>query len=110
LLINCKYLVELIFDTTCKRQSVYWTDYDYLFKILIRLSPTNLSTFEFVMDYVKLSMVGSFELFLENWKHRHHMILQLLFNAYCDYELEFHYLFEKYKATGMIKKFEIAIK
>uniref|UniRef100_U9UJY7 F-box associated domain-containing protein n=1 Tax=Rhizophagus irregularis (strain DAOM 181602 / DAOM 197198 / MUCL 43194) TaxID=747089 RepID=U9UJY7_RHIID len=86
LLIRCQYLDEL-----------YLFDYDgidlnNLFRILTRSSPTNLFKFKFSFSQIDLD---SLELFFENWKGRHPMILQFVRQTE-DIEV----LIEKYKSEG----------
>ncbi|CAB5305448.1 unnamed protein product [Rhizophagus irregularis] len=91
LLIRCQYLDEL-----------YLFDYDgidlnNLFRILTRSSPTNLFKFKFSFSQIDLD---SLELFFENWKGRHPMILQFVRQTE-DIEV----LIEKYKSEGVIKNY-----
>ncbi|RIA95075.1 hypothetical protein C1645_817195 [Glomus cerebriforme] len=92
LLINCQYLIGLFFIINNN------FDLDKLFKILTESSPTSLFKFKFYIDIIP--KLDSVKLFFDNWKGRHPMLLQ--FSKVVNFE----YLMEKYKAEGIIKKYD----
>jgi hypothetical protein len=94
LLTNCQYLKGLfIMNSTAE---VF--DWDKLFEILTRSSPTCLFKFKFY-SYSTINL-ESLKLLFDNWKDRHPMSLQL--SKMVD-EKE---LIEKYKAERIIKKYK----
>ncbi|GES74598.1 hypothetical protein GLOIN_2v1881647 [Rhizophagus clarus] len=76
LLINCQRLIGLFFIISDLFVSFNWKD---LFEVLTRLSPTSLFKFSFSNCYREISL-EALKFFFDNWK-------------------------EKYKAKGIIKKF-----
>ncbi|GBC10269.1 hypothetical protein RclHR1_00950006 [Rhizophagus clarus] len=91
LLITCQYLDELcLFDYD-------EIDLNNLFKILARSSPTGLFKFKFSFSQIEFD---SLELFFDNWKGRHPMILQ--FERQTE---DIDVLIEKYKSEGIIKSY-----
>ncbi|PKK58444.1 hypothetical protein RhiirC2_796288 [Rhizophagus irregularis] len=96
LLITCKYLIKLNILTDDR---VF--DWNNLFDLLIRLSPITLYKFKFYNSYVSPDL-DSLKLFLDNWKGRNSLLLK--FNM--DINDEYFDLIEKYKAEGVINKFD----
>jgi hypothetical protein len=91
LLINCQYLnglYILVYDNPF--------DWDVLFKILTNSPSTSLFKFKFSSE----PKLESLKLFFDSWKGRHPMLLEIPF--YGDIHLK---LMERYKAEGVIKKF-----
>ncbi len=99
LLMNCQYLVGLylIIDNEFDAFGL-----DNLFKVLTKSSPTYLYRLGFDSAY-KINKLESFKRFFSNWKGRHPMILKL---GYVNNTKKFSNLIEKYKAKGVIKKYE----
>jgi hypothetical protein len=82
-----------------------WIDWDYLFKILTKSSPTSL--FKFKMHFVKHNyhpIFESFKLFFDNWKGRYPMLLQT--QGYCYDEILLN-LTKKYMDKGIVKSYDI---
>ena len=78
----------------------YIFDWDYLFEVLTKSSPTSL--FKFKFSFFKAPELESFKLFLDNWKGRHPMLLQIITSrTYLNSDL-----IEKYKTQGIIRKYE----
>jgi hypothetical protein len=99
LLINCQYLNGLFFIIDSD-DTINW---DKLFEILTKFSPNNLFKFRFYsVNQIKLN---SLKLFFENWKvkHKNPMLLKFfrmqIVSEYAD-------LIERYKAEGVVKKFD----
>ncbi|GBC05006.1 hypothetical protein RclHR1_00060019 [Rhizophagus clarus] len=97
LLINCQSLISLYILTNDVE-----FDWNNLFKILTKLSPNNLFKFKFFSSYVSPSL-ESLEIFLDNWKGGNS--LSVKFNNIKHTE-EYSDLIEKYKAKGVISKFD----
>ncbi|GBB89799.1 hypothetical protein RclHR1_01660018 [Rhizophagus clarus] len=97
LLINCQYLngLYIITDNNIYVHNIY--DWDMLFEILTKLSPTSL--FKFKFSYL-VPNLNSLKLFFDNWKDRHPMYLQL--NKMSDID---DLMIENYKSEGIVKKF-----
>jgi len=112
LLIKCQYLNVLYLICLTPNNS----DWDNLFEVLVRSSPTNLFKFKFSCS---ISILESLKLFFDNWNGRHPMLLQLdqMRNVIrssrypmllqLDQMRSVEDLEEKYKAKGMVKKFKI---
>ena len=86
-------------------------NWDKLFKILSKSSPTSLYKFKFCPDrtYSEIIELKSLKSFFDNWKDRHSILLQLsndYDNCYMKGEekKKLEDLIEKYKAKGIIKK------
>ncbi|RIA84522.1 hypothetical protein C1645_832120 [Glomus cerebriforme] len=95
LLINCQYLNGLFIRIREKE-----FDWNKLFEILTKLSPTNLYKFKFKYYSHAGPKLEYLKLFFDNWKDRHPMLLQIKIpKDYSD-------LIEKYKAKGIIKKYD----
>ncbi|RIA94149.1 hypothetical protein C1645_818433 [Glomus cerebriforme] len=96
LLINCQYLRELIIII----YKLGWFNWDHLFEILTKSSPVNLFKFKFDNSSIYYPIkLESLNLFFENWKDRHPMLLQFNVKGFED-------LLEKYESAGVIKKFK----
>jgi hypothetical protein len=94
LLINCKYLDGLNIDMNN-------TDCERLFEILTRSSPTSLFKFKFYFSVNP--KLDTLKLFFDNWKGRHPMLLQTIPTGYV---YEHKDLIKKYKAKGVIEKYD----
>jgi hypothetical protein len=98
LLINCKYVDGLYIDMEN-------TDYERLFEILTRSSPTSL--FKFIFYFSSVSpKPDTLKLFFDNWKGRHPMLLQTIPKVYSREHKYYAAIIEKYKAKGVIKKYD----
>ncbi|GES74688.1 hypothetical protein GLOIN_2v1777673 [Rhizophagus clarus] len=100
LLISCKYLGGLYIIINNIDDAFEW---DNLFEILAKSSPKNLFKFKFGFHTLYRAIkLESLELFFNNWKGRHPMILQFSqannMQPYSD-------LIERYKAKGVIKNY-----
>ncbi|GBB99035.1 hypothetical protein RclHR1_00340026 [Rhizophagus clarus] len=96
LLINCEHLNELyIYNNT---DIVF--NWDNLFRILAKSSPTCLFRFKFYNCFV-VPELESLKLFFDNWKGRHPMVLQ--FNQMSEVE-KYYDKIEKYITEGIINK------
>ncbi|GBC01041.1 hypothetical protein RclHR1_04040011 [Rhizophagus clarus] len=99
LLINCKFLNELIIDVT---GSFCW---DKLFITLSNSSPINLFDFKFFSNItIKLDDI---KLFFDNWKDRNPMLLKISTSMSLKTKQQLEDLIEQYKAKGIIKKYFI---
>jgi hypothetical protein len=112
LLISCQYLNELriiidndgFFNESDK--SFNWNE---LFEVLARSSPTFL--FDFKFCFYEAPSLKSLKFFLKNWKNRHFMLLKTIQVDHSFYETDLIWgdehldLIEKYKAQGIIKKY-----
>ncbi|RIA85002.1 hypothetical protein C1645_879587 [Glomus cerebriforme] len=97
LLIHCQHLDGL---------SIWYEDrlnWDNLFEILIKSSPTNLFKFKFYFSIAP--ELKSFESFFDNWKGRHPMLLQICLLLDLKKILDYNFI-KKYKVEGIIKKFD----
>jgi hypothetical protein len=107
LLINCQCLNGLVIIIL---ENII--DWDNLFIILNRSSPTGLFKFKFTSFGLKLE---SLKLFLDNWKERHPMLLQTIpyfyFNnmspSQLNYQRQINHLIKDYKANGTIKEYDV---
>src|SRR6266487_959348 len=92
-------------------------NWDDLFKILTKSSPTSLFKFKLEFQYGCPPRLESLKLFFDNWKDRHPMLLQThqLYDSddvYSDaddlesYWNKYSNLIEKYKAVGIVKKYD----
>jgi hypothetical protein len=97
LLITCQYLngLYILIDSYQDRKF----DWDGLFDILTKSSTTSL--FKFKIYSYAVPVLGSLELFFNNWKGKHPMLLQIISVKNIDLEL-----IEKYKTEGIIKKYD----
>ncbi|UZO10576.1 uncharacterized protein OCT59_002156 [Rhizophagus irregularis] len=99
LLISCQYLKGLYIIFEDVWVSYVMIDWNHLFEILTKSSPTGLFKFKFY--YNGVPKLESLKLFFDNWKSRNPMLLQttqMCKNEYTD-------LIESYKSQGIIKKF-----
>ena len=95
LLNNCQYL-KVLFILICDSEF----DWNNLFEILAKSSPTTLFKFKFSFySSYKPIRLESLKLFFDNWKGRCPMLLQ--FSQIGNMED----LVQVYKAKGMIKKY-----
>ncbi|PKC06862.1 hypothetical protein RhiirA5_501071 [Rhizophagus irregularis] len=94
LLINCKYLEGLFIIGS----SADAFDWDKLFEILTKSSPISLFKFK-IYSYIPPKL-DSLKLFLDNWKNRFPMLLQV------GRMKDTKDLVEKYKEVGIIKKYK----
>ncbi|GBB83142.1 hypothetical protein RclHR1_00010024 [Rhizophagus clarus] len=105
LLIKCQYLngLFLLFDSQ-EFSDNQRNNYDDLFKILTKSSPTNLFKFKFGFNFsFNFNFKSdSLKLFFDNWKGRHPMLLQFPSDDYYDS----YNIMEKYKAEGIIKRYD----
>jgi hypothetical protein len=97
LLINCQYLINL---NILNNDIVF--DWNKLFEILTKFSPNNLFKFKFFNSYISPNL-DSLRIFLDNWKGRNSLLLK--FNKTKNM-VNYSDLIEKYKAEGVINKFE----
>ncbi|RIA98328.1 hypothetical protein C1645_812892 [Glomus cerebriforme] len=96
LLLTCQYLNGLYI--------IYEENSRDLFKILIKSSPIGLYKFKFDRFFSHISFnVETLKLFFDGWKGRHPMLLQFAKRKKKKYIDE---LIEKYKAEGIIEKFD----
>ncbi len=100
LLINCKYLDGLVINTG----ALYKSDFNHLFEILTKSSPNSLYKFKF--SYIWTLKLDILELFFNNWKNRHPILLQTTprDKFYTDIQQE---ISNKYKEKGIIKMYDI---
>ncbi|GBB91175.1 hypothetical protein RclHR1_18310003 [Rhizophagus clarus] len=111
LLINCQYLsglyilVNNMSDSNNKKHNDKVIDWDHLFEVLAKFSPSCLFKFKFYFN--KAPKLDSIKLFLDNWKGRHPILLQTTplycSSTYCLNNIDF---IERYKAEGIIEKYE----
>jgi hypothetical protein len=107
LLVSSQYLNGLVIDNEIG------FNYKSIFEILIRSSPSNLFKFKFVFEGMKLRLkLKSLESFLDNWKDRQPMLLQISLVNFIDENQwnmkRLNSIIEKYKAKGIIKKFDLS--
>ena len=72
LLINCQNLNGLVLLNDYNN-NIHNFNWDNLFKILAKLSPTSLFRFKFLKCHFGSNVFKSFKLFFDNWKNRHPM-------------------------------------
>jgi hypothetical protein len=96
LLISCQYLKGLYIIISDIENRVF--NWDKLFEILTKSSPTSLFRFKFNSNV--LLKLESLKLFFDNWKGRHPMLLQLISREMIDLNI-----IERYKEEGIVKKF-----
>ncbi|RIA92241.1 hypothetical protein C1645_820926 [Glomus cerebriforme] len=102
LLINCKCLNGLYFIISDLVDTFNW---DNLFEMLTKLSPTSLFKFKFSYYYKQIDS-ESLKLFFNNWKGRHPMLLQMISRRNATNIEKYFDLIEKFKAEGIIKKYD----
>jgi hypothetical protein len=99
LLISCQHLDGLyILIGDIGDYEFYW---DKFFEILTKSSSSSL--FKFKLQSNRIPKLESFKLFLNNWKGRHPMYLQIYFNLIIN---DFKIMAEGYREQGIIKKFD----
>ena len=97
LLINCQNLNGLFIVVG---EMIDWDD---LFKVLAKSSPTSLFKFKFWFYFpIKLE---SLKLFFDSWKDRHPMLLQTIPFNNVNMEIYFD-LVVKYKTKGVVEKYD----
>jgi len=98
LLTNCQYLngLYIIFYS--------WElfDWDYLFEILTKSSPTSL--FKLKFEFNLAPKLESLKTFFDNWEGRHPMLLLQIYHIDAERNKYFD-LIEKYETIGIIKKY-----
>ncbi|RIA85855.1 hypothetical protein C1645_830176 [Glomus cerebriforme] len=108
LLINCQYLDVLYIHNDNGWGVEYINNWDFLFEILTKYSPTSL--FKFKFGYENIPKLEQLKLFFDNWENRtpvHPMLLQTNHWAwYRNHPKEFIDLIDKYKQKGIVKKYE----
>ncbi|RIA84980.1 hypothetical protein C1645_879608 [Glomus cerebriforme] len=100
LLINCQHMkgLHLLISNTDDLEF----DWNYLFEILTKSSPSSLYRFKF--DFDEPPKLEQLKLFFDNWKGRHPMLLQTIqYNKNWDEPFD---LIEKCKSEGIIKKYD----
>ncbi|PKC15467.1 hypothetical protein RhiirA5_408143 [Rhizophagus irregularis] len=105
LLIKCQYLnsLELFFNWNFPQ--VNFINWDRFFNILVTSSPPSLFKFTFHYPFYKPKL-ESLKLFFNNWKGRHPMSLIIFTESNLAHEEKLNNLISKYKAKGVIKKFD----
>ena len=93
LLINCQCLDGLVIGF-----NMY--NWNNLFKILTRSSPTGLFKFKFSFSEYAIPNSESLKSFFDGWKGRHPMLLQFI-SEYADDDLT-----KRYRTEGIIKKYD----
>ena len=105
LLISCQYLNELYiigYTRSWENDNEYSFNWNYLFEVLTKSSPTGL--FKFIFYFCETLELESLKLFLDNWKGRRPMLLQTIIGgSLWDWNSD---LIEKYKTQGIIKKYQ----
>ncbi|GBB88028.1 hypothetical protein RclHR1_14550002 [Rhizophagus clarus] len=113
LLINCQFLNGLEIISTYDGQ----IDWNKLFEVLTSSTPISLFKFKFIYtkfnSYLKINL-DSLSLFLDNWKDRRPMLLQIFSTGtMLNTEQKQQHLqklkdfLQKYKTNGVIKNYEI---
>ncbi|GBC05478.1 hypothetical protein RclHR1_06240014 [Rhizophagus clarus] len=99
LLISCQYLNRLYILISNLQDPMF--DWDKLFEILTKSSPTSL--YKIIFHCHKLPVLETFKLFFDNWKRRHpNMFLKIIYNKSMNPDE----LIESYKSEGiLVKKF-----
>jgi hypothetical protein len=95
LLINCQDLDGLNIITG------RLSSYEKLFNILTKSSPISLFKFKFAF---KNNYKDPLRLFLDNWKDRYPMLLQIDLASHLDWKITD--LIKEYKVKGIVKKFD----
>jgi hypothetical protein len=106
LLVNSQYLNGLVIERE------FDFNYKSIFEVLTRSSPPNLFKFKFSFEGMKLRLkLKSLESFLDNWKDKQPMLLQIGLVNYVVKDQwnmkRLNSIIEKYKAKGIIKKFDL---
>ncbi|GBC04752.1 hypothetical protein RclHR1_05850001 [Rhizophagus clarus] len=95
LLISCQQLSGLYLLIDDLQDSMF--DWDKLYEMLTRSSPTNL--FKFIFHCYELPALETFKLFFDNWKERHpNMFLKIIY----DKGMNTNTLIERYKSEGIV--------
>ncbi|PKB97202.1 hypothetical protein RhiirA5_506695 [Rhizophagus irregularis] len=110
LLINCQILNGL--EIFCVHD--YQINWKILFEILTRSTPISLFKFKFIYSifnsYLNINL-ESLKLFLDNWKDRSSMLLQIFSSGVMlnveqkQHQLKLEDLLQKYKTKGVIKNY-----
>ncbi|RIA84116.1 hypothetical protein C1645_832740 [Glomus cerebriforme] len=103
LLINCQYLEGLYILTNDNIYADNIFDWDYLFDILSKSSPSNL--FKFKLDYDEGPTLEQLKLFFDKWRGRNPMLLQT--NQYLACWNKLLDFMDYYKAEGIVKKYDL---
>ncbi|RIA89660.1 hypothetical protein C1645_824545 [Glomus cerebriforme] len=111
LLISCQCLNKLyinLWHSSNSSNGQKYLDWNDVFEILIKLSPTSLFNFKF--SSLSAPPLSYLKLFFDNWKGRHPMLLKLSHLRYrWKNQSSYKVLLEKYKAEGIIEKYESCI-
>ena len=75
----------------------------YPIELLAKSSPPDLFKFKFCFNWLTSPHLNSLKLFFDNWKGRHPMLIQTV--PTIDMK-EWFDLIEKYKAEGIVKKYD----
>jgi hypothetical protein len=102
LLIHCQFLKGLIIINTPNNQF----NWDELFQILTKSSPSSLYKFKFDSKKFKLEDIKSF---FNNWKNRKPMLLKINHYIVSEPEQQLVSLIEQYKAKETVKKYSIGL-
>ncbi|GBB93256.1 hypothetical protein RclHR1_02140009 [Rhizophagus clarus] len=110
LLVNCQYLSKLyiIINNGHYSENDILFNWNYLFEVLAKSSPTSL--FDFKFCFLRTPQLESLKLFLDNWKNRHPMLLKTTLDGLMildeDWNTTQHFnLIGRYKAQGVIKRY-----
>ena len=79
-------------------------NWDNLFRILTKSSPTSLFKFKFFCTLGEAPKLESLKLFFDNWEGRHPMLLQILRITLVD--TIYFDLVEQYKTKGIVQKYD----
>jgi len=104
LLINCQYLDGLVI--VIDKEEFNWNK---LFEMLTKLSPTSLFKFKFYYYFENKPKLEFLRSFLDNWKCRHSMLLQTFqfdVPSNIDEYFDLFNLFENYKTKGIVEKYD----
>ena len=105
MLINCQCLDGLVITNYISIFSDSYLDWDNLFNILVKSSPTSLFKFKFHFSRFSEPKSESLKLFFDSWKGRHPMFLQTISMDGTAIKGCFD-LIKKYKTDGIIKKYD----
>ncbi|PKY29781.1 hypothetical protein RhiirB3_446534 [Rhizophagus irregularis] len=106
LLANSQHLDGLVIDNEDNERGFNYKD---VYEILTRSSPLNLSKFEFVFEERLMPNLKFLESFLNNWKDRQPILLQISLNCINKNQSDMKrlkLLILKYKREGIIKKID----